>query len=143
MISVKNALKRVIYKPKLNDTEEVVSITESLVSSGKWPSTLEQIRDKFGNLNAAEALVVKAVIENRPVENLGSLMCINIGRETFYVSQNDGELSTFGTKQLGFVRRDIIRWLEDGPNVIDAVRKKQDKAMRIMQEYLQAPIKIR
>lgn len=144
MSKIKNALKRFVYKPDQNDAGDVIEPTEALAPPpGKQLSTFEQIRDRFGTLNAAEALVVKAVIENRPVEKLRFLMCIRIDDDVFYVARDDGELSTLGTNKLGFVRRKIVRWLEDGPNVVDGVNERKNNALRIMQEYLQAPIKIK
>lgn len=110
---------------------------------GEWPSTLEQIRDRFGTLNAAEALIVKAVIEGKSVRDLGSLLCVQVNGKSFYVSKDDGELSTLGTSELGFVRRKIVRWLEDGPDVVDAAKALKDEALRVMQEYLQTPIKVK
>lgn len=144
MSKIKNAVKKFIYKPDPSDTGVVIDLTEELAPTpGEWPSTLEQIRDRFGTLNAAEALIVKAVIEGKSVRDLGSLLSIYVNGKSFYVAKDDGELSTLGTSELGFARREIVRWLEDGPGVVDAAKAAKAEALRAMQEYLQAPIKVK
>lgn len=144
MSKIKNAVKKFIYKPDPSDTGVVIDLTEELAPTpGEWPSTLEQIRDRFGTLNVAEALIVKAVIEGKSVRDLGSLLCVQVNGKSFYVAKADGELSTLGTRELGFVRRKIVRWLEDGPDVVDAAKELKDEALRVMQEYLQTPIKVK
>lgn len=86
---------------------------------------------------------MKAVIEGVTVKDLDSLMCVRVNGTSFYVSKNDGELSTLGTSELGFVRQEIVLWLEDSPGVVNAAKELKDDALRVMQEYLQAPIKVK